>query len=182
MSMLFWNNYFLCTVYSLYLFIMFWLESYQLKWIIIIFNAGIFLLILELDWVSLSFCNNDPYNEKSLRIYIVVVFKMVLVLTSKGGWNTLVTIIFCSVDIIITHVHTKINETETWTQTWKINNKHGSNYWPHFWGGDSNSPCHDNRSTALAGEADKFWWSLFGRYMNDVDKTTFFTLYFTKLH
>lgn len=31
MSMLFWNNYFLCTVYSLYLFIMFWLESYQLK-------------------------------------------------------------------------------------------------------------------------------------------------------
>lgn len=60
--------------------------------------------------------------------------------------------------------------------------KHGSNYWPHFRGGDSNSPCHDNRSTALAGEADTFWRSLFGRYMNDVDKTTFFTLYFTKLH
>lgn len=35
--------------------------------------------------------------------------------------------------------------------------KHGSNYWPHFWGGESNSPCHDNRSTALAGEADTFW-------------------------
>lgn len=51
-----------------------------------------------------------------------------------------------------------------------------------FGGGDSNSPCHDNRSTALAGEVDKFWWSLFGRYMNDVDKTTLFTLYFTKLH
>lgn len=37
---------------------------------------------------------------------------MVLVLILKGGWNILVMIIFCSVDIIIIYVYIKINEIE----------------------------------------------------------------------